>query len=307
MTAIQTRNLTKRYGSVTAVDGLNLRIDEGEVFGFLGPNGAGKSTTINMLLDFVRPTAGKVSVLGHDPRTESRAVRAKIGVLPDGYDLYDRLTARKHLEFATALEDSDDDPDPILDRVGLAGDGDRPVNGFSTGMRQRLALGMALAGDPELLILDEPSAGLDPNGIQQMRSIVREERDRGTTVFFSSHLMEQVEAVCDRVAIMRGGELVATDTVEALRESVDEGSTLVLTVDEPPAIDDLDAVDGVRAVDVTDTTLRVQCDQADAKSAVISHVERRGANVVDIDVEEASLEDAFSAYTSDTDRLERRA
>jgi ABC-2 type transport system ATP-binding protein len=197
MTAIETQGLTKRYGSgddaVLAVDGLDLTVEEGEVFGFLGPNGAGKSTTIDMLLDYGRPTSGTATVLGLDAQDDSEQLRERIGVLPEGYGLYDRLTGRRHLEFAVEWQDADDDPDEILDRVGLDDDdAARPVGDYSKGMQQRLGLGMALVGQPDLLILDEPSSGLDPIGIREMRDIVRAEADRGATVFFSSHIMSEV-------------------------------------------------------------------------------------------------------------------
>ncbi len=223
MTAIETSGLTKRYGGgildrdgpTVAVDDLDLTVADGEVYGFLGPNGAGKSTTIDLLLDYVRPTAGSASVLGHDVREERERIRRRVGVLPDGVSLYDRLTGRRHLEFAVEWTGSDDDPDALAARVGLAADATgRRVGGYSKGMRQRLALAMALVGGPDLLILDEPTSGLDPNGIRLVREVVREASERGTTVFFSSHDLTQVEAVCDRVGIVDDGSLVAVDAVD---------------------------------------------------------------------------------------------
>jgi len=304
MTAIRIDRLSKRFGDVAAVRDVSLTVERGEVFGFLGPNGAGKSTTINVLLDFVRPTAGDISVLGHDPRREPRAVRERLGILPEGYGLYDRLSARRHLAFAADLEASDDDPAAILERVGLADDADRPVGGFSKGMRQRLALGMALVGDPDLLVLDEPSSGLDPNGTRTMREIVREEAERGATVFFSSHVLDQVEAVCDRVAIMNDGELVAVDSVDALRTATDSASTLVVSVDEVPTDHGLGDLDGVTDVTAGDGSLRVACSDPAIKAAVISRVESAGASVTDIDVEETSLADVFAAYTDESTATE---
>jgi ABC-2 type transport system ATP-binding protein len=177
MTAIRTENLTKRYdtglfgrGEVTAVEGVDLVVEEGEVYGFLGPNGAGKSTTIDMLLDYARPTAGSVELFGTDVNADPQVVRERVGVLPEGYGLYDRLTARRHLEFAIDWRDADDDVGALLDRVGLdESDATRSVGDYSKGMQQRLALAMALVDDPEMIILDEPSSGLDPNGIRLLR------------------------------------------------------------------------------------------------------------------------------------------
>jgi ABC-2 type transport system ATP-binding protein len=298
MAAIELDGVTKRFGDVTAVSNLDLTVPEGEVFGFLGPNGAGKSTTINMLLDFVRPTSGDVRVLGLDAGRESVVVRRRTGVLPEGYDVYHRLTGRKHVEFAMRSKEVDGDPDAVLERVGIADAADRKAGGYSKGMRQRLTLGMALVGDPDLLILDEPSSGLDPGGAREMRDIVREEADRGATVFFSSHVLGQVEAVCDRVGILREGELVAEDTIEGLRDAVEGGETLVITVDAASA-DDLDAVralDGVSNATTDGGTVTVTCD-ADAKTAVIGALEEAGVTVKDFQTEETSLEDLFLAYT----------
>jgi len=298
MAAIELDGVTKRFGDVTAVEELDLTVPEGEVFGFLGPNGAGKSTTINVLLDFVRPSSGRVEVLGMDPQADSVAVRDRTGVLPEGFSVYDRLTGREHIEFAIESKEADVDPDAVLDRVGLAGDGDRKAGGYSKGMAQRLALGMALVGDPDLLILDEPSSGLDPAGAKEMRDIVREEADRGATVFFSSHVLGQVEAVCDSVGILRDGELVARDSIEGLRETVGTGATLEITA-EGVTDDDLGAVRGLDGVDAASTdgaTVTVQCD-SEAKTAVIGALEDAGVAVEDFSTRESSLEDLFLAYT----------
>lgn len=302
-TMIETDGLTKRYGSgddaVLAVDGLNLQIDVGEVFGFLGPNGAGKSTTINMLLDFVRPTAGSATVLGFDVHRESEALRERIGVLPEGLGLYDRLSGRRHLQLATKWKDAAGDPSVLLDRVGLTSrDATRPVGDYSKGMQQRLALGMALVGDPELLILDEPSSGLDPNGIRQMRDLVRKEANDGTTVFFSSHILGQVEAVCDRVGILSEGRLVAVDTVEGLRKTVGAGSELQLRVTSDVDVN-VSTVEAVDSVTQADGILRVACSDPRAKARVVTQLTNAGVDILDIDSEGASLEDVFTAYTTE--------
>jgi ABC-2 type transport system ATP-binding protein len=301
MNAIELSDITKRYGDVTALDGVSLSVAEGEIFGFLGPNGAGKSTTIDILLDFVRPTAGSASVLSHDAQADSLAVRRRVGVLPDGYHLYDRLTARQHLEFAVDSKRADDDIDAVLKRVGLADAADRTAGGFSKGMKQRLVLAMALVGEPDILVLDEPTTGLDPNGARRMREIIREERDRGATVFFSSHILEQVEAVCDRVGILRDGRLVAVDTIDALRTALGSEARLTLTVE--PLSDDvvaaIAAVEGVSSVrDDGDERLSVACEEA-TKTAVLAAVEAAGARLVDFDTEDVSLEELFAAYTED--------
>lgn len=192
MPAIELRGVTKKFDDITAVENLDLEIGEGEVFGFLGPNGAGKSTTINMLLDRVRPTAGEVRVLGRDAQADPVAVRQRTGVLPEGYDVYGRLSGREHIEFAMRSKDVDGDPEEMLERVGLGDDGDRKAKAYSKGMRQRLVLGMALVGTPQLLILDEPSTGLDPTGAREMRDIVETEASRGATVWGDRFLTDLI-------------------------------------------------------------------------------------------------------------------
>ncbi|ELZ06937.1 ABC transporter ATP-binding protein [Natrialba aegyptia] len=301
MPALRVDELTKSYGQTLALDTLSFEVHEGEVFGFLGPNGAGKSTTINVVLDFIRPTAGRVEVLGLDAQAHSREIRSRTGVLPEGYQVYDRLTARQHLEFAIESKGSDDEPEALLERVGLTDAIDRKAGGYSKGMAQRLMLAMALVGEPDLLILDEPSTGLDPNGAREMREIVREENDRGATVFFSSHSMEQVEAVCDRVGILQDGQMVAVDSVEGLRDSIGGGTSLRVTVDRVDddalqAVRSLPAVSNVAVENRDPPTITAQVDGS--KTAVLAELEDHGVEVRDFSTTEASLEDVFQSYTT---------
>jgi ABC-2 type transport system ATP-binding protein len=299
MAVIDADGVSKRYGSVLALDRVDLTVESGEIFGFLGPNGAGKSTFINALLDFVKPTEGSVSVLGHDCQREGVRARSRIGVLPEGYSVFDRLTGRQHVEYAVDAKDADADPIAVLDRVGIRDAADRKAGGYSKGMAQRLVLAMALVGEPDLLILDEPTTGLDPNGAAEIREILREERDRGATVFFSSHILEQVEAVCDRVAILQDGELVAVDTIAGLRESLGGGTKLVITPDafDAGTLTAIRGVEGVEtAVAVDETTIEVTCTN-DAKMDVLVELNEAGVEVVNFRTEEASLEDMFVEYT----------
>jgi ABC-2 type transport system ATP-binding protein len=298
MAAIELDGLSKQFGAVSALENVDLTIEKGEVFGFLGPNGAGKSTTINILLDFVRPTAGRAEVLGLDAQEDTLDVRQQTGILPEGYTVYERLSGRHHLEFVVESKGANDDPDELAERVGISDAIDRKAGDYSKGMKQRLTLAMALVGDPDLLILDEPSTGLDPSGVREIREIIRQESQRGTTVFFSSHILGQVEAVCDRVAILRGGELVAVDTVDGLRETVGSGSRLLLTVPDVTE-SDIEAVRelaGVSSVTREGQQLTVSVED-DAKTAVINTLEDRGTSVEDFETVEDSLEDLFLAYT----------
>ncbi|MFB6103964.1 MAG: ATP-binding cassette domain-containing protein [Halobacteriaceae archaeon] len=296
--AVDVDGVTKEYGDVTALKDLDLTVESGEIYGFLGPNGAGKSTTIDILLDFVRPTNGSATVLGRDVRQDSLEIRQRTGVLPEGFHVYDRLTGRQHIEFAIQSKGVTDDAAAILDRVNIADAADRKAGGYSKGMKQRLALGMALVGEPELLILDEPSTGLDPNGAREMRSVIREENERGATVFFSSHILEQVEAVCDRVGILREGELVAEDSIEGLRDAAGTGTKLRVTVDT--VTDDiltaLDDLPGVTDVTTSASTITVTTTDG-AKTEVLDAIESAGATVEDFSTEETSLEELFATYT----------
>jgi len=302
MAAIELDGVTKRFGGVTALQSVDLTVEEGAIFGFLGPNGAGKSTCINILLDFVRPTDGTARVLGYDAYEGSTEIRERTGVLPEGYDVYDRLTGYQHLEFAIESKGADDDPDELLDRVGLSPEeGERKAGGYSKGMAQRLVLAMALVGEPDLLLLDEPTSGLDPNGARMLRDIVREESERGATVFFSSHILGQVEAVCDSVGILNEGELIAKDSVEGLRAAATGDTKLVVTVGgDDAAVETAQAavadLDSVVDTATEDDRLTVDCDNG-AKMTVLNAIEDAGITVEDFEAQEASLEELFASYT----------
>ncbi|MEZ3115964.1 ATP-binding cassette domain-containing protein [Halobaculum sp. MBLA0147] len=299
--ALEIDGLTQRYGDLAAVEDLSITVERGEVYGFLGPNGAGKSTTINAALQFVSPTAGDVRVLGLDPATEPVAVRRRVGLLLEGFGAYPRLTGREHVEHATETKDAADDPDELLARVGLRDAADRPAGDYSKGMRQRMALAVALVGDPELLVFDEPSTGLDPNGARTLREIVREEARDGTAVFFSSHILDQVEAVADRVGILADGELIAEGSLADLRERFDTGTELTVTVTGTPdaLLRRLRRQEGVAAVRARDDRIRVRCrGDGETKLAVLETVADAGV-YRDFTVDRASLDDVFSRYTAE--------
>jgi ABC-2 type transport system ATP-binding protein len=295
MTAIRTRALSKRYGSLQAVHDLDLTVERGEVFGFLGPNGAGKSTFIDMLLDLTRPTAGEVSVLGYDPQEEPQAVRERIGVLPESVGYYDKSTAREHVSFAARMKRVDD-PEGLLSRVGLSHAADREVGGFSKGMRRRLGLAIALVGEPELIILDEPLSGLDPAGARLLRDAVRTERERGAAVFFSSHVLETVETLCDRVGVMNEGSLVAVDTLDNLRAAYGD-EEFVVTLDAVPAEHGVESLEGVRETEIDGETLRLVLDTPLAKARVVRTLEQAGATVLNIETGWTPMADLFREVT----------
>lgn len=219
---IQTEGLTRRYGRQLAVDNLSLEIHEREIFGFLGPNGAGKTTTILMLLGLTEPTAGRARVLGYDPTHDPLEIKRQVGYLPENVGFYDDLTGRENLQFMAELNRLPKDKarakiEEALTVVGLNGEGDKLVGAYSRGMRQRLGIAELLIKDPKLLILDEPTLGLDPDVTNKMLDLILSlNRDRGITVMLCSHQLEQVQRICSRVGIMIKGKLVALGTIEEL-------------------------------------------------------------------------------------------
>jgi len=219
-------------------------------------------------------------------------------VVPEGYGFGSRLTGREYVEWAIDIKEADDDPDEILEPAGVEGDAGRTTGDYSKGMQQRLASGVALVGDPDPLILGEPSTGLAHNGIQQIRSVIRERADDGTAVFFSSHILSGVEAVCDRVGMMNEGELVAMDTIEGLWENARGNAVVELTCAEPPAVDRLADIDGVTVATTEGPTLTVQCCDPTVKVDIVRSVDER-ADIVDILAENTSLEELFSQCTDD--------
>jgi ABC-2 type transport system ATP-binding protein len=233
--AIQTHRLTKAYGDLVAVDNLNLSIRSGEVFGLLGPNGAGKTTTILMLLGLSEPTSGRAEVVGFDPTRQPLEVKRRVGYLPDDVGFYAELTGRQNMRYTAALngidrDEANDRIGELLEQVGLVDAADRRVEQYSRGMRQRLGLADALVKDPSVVILDEPTASIDPTGVTEVLALIQTlARDNGVTVLLSSHLLHQVHQVCDRVAIFNKGRILAQGRMAQLAEQL-AGDQLELEV-----------------------------------------------------------------------------
>jgi len=216
--AILTERLSKVYGDVIALDGLDLRVERGEIFGFLGPNGAGKTTTIRLLLDLIRPTSGRASVLGADCQRQSQTVRATVGYLPGDIRLYGDLTGAETFRLLAALRPHPPDQQYVGGLVrALELDLNPRVATYSKGNRQKLGLLLGLMGRPPVLLLDEPTSGLDPIMQRVVWDLLRTEARRGTTVFFSSHVLSEVEEICERVGMLRAGQLVAVEPITSLR------------------------------------------------------------------------------------------
>jgi ABC-type multidrug transport system ATPase subunit len=300
---IRTEGLTKRFGRLVAVDGLDLDVREGDLFGFLGPNGSGKTTTVRMLLGLVFATSGRIEVLGRPMPGAAREVLPQVGSLVEGPGFYPNLSGRANLTLFDAAG-----PQPSLDpprerrrrvadalaQVGLDGVGRRPVKAWSTGMRQRLGLAAALRRAPRLLILDEPTNGLDPHGMREVRDLLVELVAGGTTVFLSSHLLAEIELICTRAAIVDRGRLVAQDRVEALLGPT--GRVLVTTPDVSAAAELAAALPGVRLGERRPDRLAVHLDGT-APEALNRRLVDGGVRVRELVVERPTLEDVFLRLT----------
>ncbi|MFH8393607.1 ATP-binding cassette domain-containing protein [Streptomyces sp. NPDC018036] len=300
---IATRGLTKRYrGGQLAVDGLDLTVPAGSVFGFLGPNGSGKTTTIRMLMGLIEPTSGTASVLGRPMPRSARTVLPHVGALIEGPALYGFLSGRDNL---IRYDSADPTADPrtrrarvgsALDRVGLAAAAGKKAKAYSLGMKQRLGLAAALLQPRRLLVLDEPTNGLDPQGMREIRSLVRELASDGTTVFLSSHLLDEIEQVCTHAAVMTRGRLVVQGPVADLAAGA-RGRLVVTTPDTGEAARVLKE-QGVPDLVVTETGVSAEPpdrELAELNAALVT----AGVRVRGFGVERASLEDAFVALTGE--------
>jgi ABC-2 type transport system ATP-binding protein len=296
-TVVEVRGLTKRYGShLTAVDRIDLTVRRGEVFGFLGPNGAGKTTTLRMLLGLVAPTSGDIGVLGHRPGTPESL--ARIGSLVEGPAFYPYLSGRHNLRVVARYggipgRRIDERVDAVLRTVDLTGRADDKYTTYSLGMKQRLGVAAALLKDPELIVLDEPTNGLDPAGMRDMRRLIRELGTEGRTVLLSSHLLGEVQQICDRVAVINDGRIVTTGTVEELRG---DAELIVAAAPSDIARDRLAAMPQVRGVQVRDGLLRIQVDTQHTALVNQALVEA-GVAVTELRRAERQLEDVFFEIT----------
>jgi ABC-2 type transport system ATP-binding protein len=289
---VVTRNLTRRYGERLAVDGVSLTVRRGEVYGFLGPNGAGKTTTLRMLLGLVRPTGGTATVLGHPPG--SPAALARVGALVEGPGFYPYLSGRDNLRVLARYAGLGDVAvEAALELVDLTGRAGDRFRSYSLGMKQRLGVAAALLGEPRLLILDEPTNGLDPAGMADMRDLVRALADQGQTVLLSSHLLGEVQQICDRVGVIAAGRLLAESTVADLRGR----ATLTVRADPLPAARAVaERVVGAAHVSIVDGALWLTTGAERAAELT------RALVLADVDVHEVrprerTLEDAFFEMT----------
>ncbi|MDT7920196.1 MAG: ABC transporter ATP-binding protein [Meiothermus sp.] len=299
---IETQGLTKRYGKVVAVDNLELRIEAGEVYGLLGPNGSGKTTTILMLLGLTEPSAGNVRVLGLDPAREPLSLKRQVGYLPDSVGFYGEMTAWENLAYIARLNGlpqalAKARIEQVLERMGLAEVAQRPVSAFSRGMRQRLGLAEVLLKEPKVVILDEPTLGLDPEAAQEFLQMIRGLKAEGITVLLSSHLLHQVQAICDRVGLFHKGKLVLEGRVEELAQRVLGGAYRIRLEATPleGLAEQLQALPEVSRVQADAQGLRLEARQ-DIRPQVARAVLEAGAALQSLLLERPSLDEVYARY-----------
>lgn len=289
---IQTHNLTYRYGDFTAVSDLNLAVQQGEIFGFLGPNGAGKTTTIRTLMNFLFPSEGTATIFGLDSRRDTMAIRRRVGYLPSELTLWENWRGTQYIHWLEKVHQK-----PLMaEAERLAGlldyDLKRSLRGLSTGMKRKMGLIASMAHQPELYIMDEPTVGLDPLMQQVFNGLMHEVRNSGRTVFLSSHNLQEVETICDRVGIIREGRLEAVESVEKLTHVTFRW--LKLTFDKAVDLGRFEGIPGINEVIAEDHTLRLQLGGTTDINALLKQAVELG--VRDLDVEHPTLEEIFLAY-----------
>ncbi|OIP27464.1 MAG: ABC transporter ATP-binding protein [Chloroflexi bacterium CG_4_9_14_3_um_filter_45_9] len=301
---VETTNLTKKYDGFTAVDGLNLHIEEGEIFGFLGPNGAGKTTTLLMLLGLTEPTSGTAQVCGHNPTREPLKVKRLVGYLPEKVGFYEDLTARQNLRYTAELNhlpgrEAEEKITDLLTTVGLSKVANQEVRKLSRGMKQRLGIADILVKEPKLAFFDEPTSGIDPEGIGDILNIIAKMAKRGITVIFCSHQLPQVQKICTRVGILAKGRFVAEGPLDRLgRQTLGGGRYRIeIQVSQPTAklIEFIKGIKGVIDVTVSPESLLVTCD-TDLRSQIARTIVDAGGSLLGMKIEEYSLEKIYKKY-----------
>ena len=295
--AVSVNDLRKSYGSVRAVDGVAFDVQEGEIFGMVGPNGAGKTTTIECIEGLRRPDGGSVQALGLDPQREGYELRERIGVQLQEAALPRRLKVWEAMDLFAAFYQRSVDWRPLVERLGLSEKRNAPVAKLSGGQKQRLFIALALVNDPDLVFLDELTTGLDPQARRTMWDLVRDIRERGKTVFLTTHFMEEAERLCNRVAIMDHGKIVALDTPENLIDSLGAGNRVVFSVSRGFDEELLRPVPGVSGVERVGERVVVSGQGDGLVGVVVNALEAAGVRFRDLRTEQPTLEDVFLALT----------
>ena len=305
--AVQVENLVKRFGSFTAVDGVSFSVERGEIFGILGPNGAGKTTTLEIVESLHKPTEGQASVLGLDVQSNAVEVKARIGVQLQASAYYSYLNLKEILALLGSFYPHKASPESLLDLVGLADKIKNRISELSGGQQQRFAVAASLVNNPEVVILDEPTTGLDPQARRNLWSLIREVNQRGVTVLLTTHYMEEAEAICDRLAIMDHGKLLALDTPRNLINGLEASYTVKVTMEKPMTEAQLKSLNG--GVDVVHSGEQLGGDGVDntyllrlanspsALKSMLDEISKAGLGLENLQVTPVTLEDVFLELT----------
>lgn len=298
MAVVEVQDLHKHYGEIRAVDGLSFEVEEGEIFGMLGPNGAGKSTTVEIIEGIRKMDSGEVRVLGLDPRSDSSKLSNVIGIQLQATSLYPRLNVREHLSMFGRLYKKSRDPEEIIDLVGLRERVTGLAKDLSGGQQQRLSVGLALINDPEVVFLDEPTTGMDPQARRHLWDVIGGMRDRGKTVLMTTHYMEEAEQLCDRVAIVDQGKIIAMDRPRRLIAEHFSESTITFELDEAPDLDGLRQLPAVTNAICTDGTVELfSAEISSTIGALLEYAAENEFRIADLHIRRATLEDVFLKLT----------
>ena len=295
--AIRATDVTKRYGNLTAVDGVSLEVRPGEIFGIIGPNGAGKTTFMECLEGLRRPTSGTIDVLGEDPSHPTKRWRERIGVQLQTAALPPKITVNEAMALFASLYSDSADTGQLLNELGIAAKGRSYVDKLSGGQRQRVFIALALVGKPDVVFLDELTTALDPQARLAMWDVVRSIRQGGATVVMTTHYMEEAEALCDRVAVIDAGRLIALDTVPGLIASVTKGTKVQLRTSRQLGSGILDKIDGISDVTIAGTSVSMLWSGTGIPHAAIAAIEAAGLTVANIRTSSPGLEDVFLTLT----------
>jgi ABC-2 type transport system ATP-binding protein len=297
--AVAVDDLRKRYGAIAAVDGVTFAVERGEVFGLIGPNGAGKTTTVECIVGLRQPDEGRIMVCGIDARRRPQEARSRIGAALQTTALQDKITPREALDLFRALYRSNSSASDLIDRFGLGEKADSPFDALSGGQKQRVALALAFVNDPELIVLDEPTAGLDPPSRRDLRARIGDMRGGARSVLLTTHDMDEAHQLCDRIAIIHRGRIVATGTPGELTARSSAMPTVMVTTTPHLAAGWLDRVPHVEAVIYHDNAARFRTSRLqEALPALLGEVSARHADVAELHVQKASLEDVLIELTS---------
>lgn len=303
---IEVNNITKKYGSVTAIDNISFKIDKGEIIGLLGPNGAGKSTTMNMITGYIEPTEGEIIINGFDISKKSKKAKAQIGYMPEGVPLYSDLTVKEFVTYMAELKkverkERKEKVEKIIEQTGLKNVENKLTRNLSRGYKQRVSMAGALVGEPEILILDEPTVGLDPKQITEIRALIKE-LGKTHTVIISSHILSEISQICNKVIIINKGKIVAIDTPENLENKVSKNNSIYVTVEDTEnKINEVEKkIEEIKEIklikeneDGTKQYIVESKDDADLRKIIFTEFAKENITIFEMKKADATLEDAF--------------